>query len=82
MPTDWAQLAKDLTLTSALALAVLAYTRSWIVPKITYDEMKAQMQTTIDDLKEERDSAVRTMRESIAAFDKAVDILRHGHPDP
>lgn len=93
MPTDWVQFAKDLTLTTGLLGAVYLFLQRIIIPKGTLDEMKALMQTIIDDLKKdrdadiaklerERDAATATMRESIQAFDKAMDLIRQRPPTP
>ena len=93
MPEDWPQLAEHLTLTTALLAAIFAFARGYIVPRGAYDEMKAQMQSAfndlkddrdraITDLKQERDSAVVTMRESIHAFQQAMELMRQRPPGP
>lgn len=91
MPDEWIQATKDLTLTTTLIGIVWAFLKRIIIPAETVDEMKMQMQSVIDDLKDdrdkdiaklerERDAAVVTMRESIHAFDQALELIRERRP--
>ena len=59
---------EKITLTAALALAVVAFVRGWVVPKFMYDDLKAENKR----IRDENDALRGLTKSAVSTTEKAV----------